>query len=120
MFGISALEWRVLATLCDEDALTIGDLARKVVAQQPTLTKAIKRMEEAGLVERGSDDADLRRTLAIVTKAGRRLAETLIERALLHEAQWLKGFSTADVETVRRVLQIVIVRRQSPLPFLDT
>jgi DNA-binding MarR family transcriptional regulator len=117
--GISPLEWRVLATLCDDEALTIGDLARKVVAQQPTLTKAIKRMAEAGLVRRGSDDADLRRTMVSVTPVGRALAEKLIRRALEHEEQWLKGVTKEDAEIVRRVLQLIIERRRSPLPYLD-
>lgn len=118
-FGISPLEWRVLATLCDDDGLTIGELAHIVVAQQPTLTKAIKKMEEEGLVRRYSDAHDLRKTLAHITPGGRALAHKLIERARQHEQQWLRGLSDSDVKTLRRVLQVIIDRRRSPHPFLD-
>ena len=118
-FGVSPLEWRVLATLSDEDGLTIGDLAHKVVAQQPTLTKAIRKMEEAGLVERRSDAMDMRKTLAHVTAAGRALARKLIDGALQHEQQWVRGFGEADVEVIRRVLKVIIGRGRAPHPFLD-
>jgi DNA-binding transcriptional ArsR family regulator len=50
--GLASTEWRVLATLSDGDGLTIGELAAEVLAQQPTLTKLVDRMERAGLVER--------------------------------------------------------------------
>ena len=46
--GLTSLEWRVLATLSDGDGLTIGELAREVLTQQPTLTKLVQRMEKAG------------------------------------------------------------------------
>lgn len=117
--GISPLEWRILATLCDEDALTIGGLVHIVVAQQPTLTKAVKKMEETGLVLRVADEEDRRKTLVRVTAEGRRLCNSLIERALEHEQLWLRRFSAQEVETVRRVLHNVIKQGRSSLPFLD-
>ncbi len=56
--GLGSLEWRLLATLSDGDGLTIGELAREILAQQPTLTKLVQRMEKAGWVRRGADPAD--------------------------------------------------------------
>lgn len=117
-FGITPLEWRVLATLCDDDGMTIGDLARKVVAQQPSLTKTIKKMEDGGLVDRVSDAHDLRKTLAHVTKAGRALYGTLVKKALQHEEQWLKGIPAGEAKTLRKMLQSIIARGQSPLHFI--
>jgi DNA-binding MarR family transcriptional regulator len=119
VYGITPLEWRVLATLCDDNGLTIGELARKVVAQQPTLTKAIKKMEDSGLVDRSSDAEDLRKTLAHVTKEGRELYATLATRALQHEKQWLRGISDDEIRLLRKILQTVIHRGRSPLAFLD-
>ncbi len=117
--GISPLEWRVLATLCDEDALTIGELVHIVVAQQPTLTKAVKRLEEIGLVRRVSDASDRRKTVARVTEQGRALCASLVESALQHEQFWLRRFSKQEVDTVLRVLHSIIKQGQSSLPFLD-
>ena len=118
-FGITPLEWRVLASLCDDDGMTIGDLARKVVAQQPTLTKTIKKMEDSGLVDRGSDAEDLRKTLAHVTKAGRDLYNTLVKQALQHEQQWLRGISASEIKVLKKMLRSIITRSRSPLHFIE-
>lgn len=118
-YGVTPLEWRVLATLVDEDGMTVGDLARKVVALQPTLTKAIRKMEDSGLVERRSDSEDLRRTLAFITRQGRTLCRKLIDRALQHEEQWLRGFSSMEVKVLQRVLRLIVQRGLAPHPFLD-
>ena len=49
---------RVLATLSDGDGMTVGELARIALANQPTMTKNIDKLEKAGLVERRGDEGD--------------------------------------------------------------
>jgi DNA-binding MarR family transcriptional regulator len=121
--GLAPLEWRVLASLHDAEGLTIGELARKVVARQPTLTKAIKRMHEADLVRREDDEADLRRTRVYPTRRGRALAARLIEAAKAHEAQLMRWLTEEEIGALKRVLQEVLRRERAPLPHdldLDT
>ena len=106
--GLSTLEWRVLATLSDGDGLTIGDLAREVLAQQPTLTKLVQRMEKAGWVRRGEDPSDARRTLVFETGQGRSAVAHLLALAKDHEAQLLAGFSSHDVMALKKILKSLI------------
>jgi DNA-binding MarR family transcriptional regulator len=106
--GLSALEWRVLATLSDGDGMPIGDLAREVLAQQPTLTKLVQRMEKAGWVRRGEDPADARRTLVFETAQGRSAVAHLLTRAKTHEAHLLSGFSERDVTALKKILKALI------------
>lgn len=106
--GLSTLEWRVLATLSDGDGLTIGDLAVEVLAQQPTLTKLVQRMEKAGWVIRGEDPADARRTLVFETEQGRHVVTRLLAQAKSHEAQLLSGFSERDVKALKKILSALI------------
>jgi DNA-binding MarR family transcriptional regulator len=119
MHGLKPLEWRVLATLYDEEGLTIGELARKVVAKQPTLTKTIKKMAELDLVRRAAGTDDLRKTLVYETKRGAELVRGLIDQARAHEARLLHGVSNADLTAFRRVLQALVQRAHSPLRFTD-
>lgn len=114
--GLAPVEWRVLASLHDDEGLTIGELARKVVARQPTLTKAIKRMHEAGLVRREDDDADLRKTRVYQTRRGQTLAVRLINVAKAHEAQLLRWLTEGEIAALKRVLQEVLRRERAPLP----
>ena len=108
--GLSSLEWRVLATLSDGDGLTIGDLAREVLAQQPTLTKLIQRMQQNGWVELGADSADARRTLVHETAKGRAAVMRLIHAAKAHERATLKGFTVREVATLKKILHALIAR----------
>jgi MarR family transcriptional regulator, organic hydroperoxide resistance regulator len=117
-YGLSPLEWRVLATLSDRDGRTIGDLAQMVVAQQPTLTKAIKRMAQVELVRTADGEDDQRKTIVYETDKGRALAATLIKQAREHEASLLAAFTASDVSRLREILRVLIERGHAPLGFL--
>ncbi|MGQ2980667.1 MAG: MarR family winged helix-turn-helix transcriptional regulator [Polaromonas sp.] len=108
--GLGSLEWRLLATLSDGDGLTIGELAREILAQQPTLTKLVQRMEKAGWVRRGADPADARRTLVFETKQGRATVAALLAQAKVHEDTLLEGFSERDVTALKKILRTLIDR----------
>lgn len=103
--GLSSTEWRVLATLSDGDGLTIGELAHEVLAQQPTLTKLVDRMERAGLVERRGDATDGRRTLVFETARGRSRVAPLLVQAKGHERAALAEFTPHEAETLKRALR---------------
>ena len=118
--GLSSLEWRVLATLAPGEArgnaksgspgMTIGELAREVLAQQPTLTKLIQRMSANGLVERLADADDARKTRVSSTAAGRKLVAGLLTRAKAHEAALLGQFKGDEVGALKKVLRTLIAR----------
>ena len=108
--GLSSLEWRVLATLNAGAGMTIGTLAREVLAQQPTLTKLIQRMSANGLVERYADADDARKTLVAATPAGRKLVAGLLARAKAHEAGLLAQFDAGEVQALKKVLRTLIAR----------
>jgi DNA-binding MarR family transcriptional regulator len=121
--GLSSLEWRVLATLAPGDArgsakngnagMTIGELAREVLAQQPTLTKLIQRMSAGGLVERLADADDARKTRVASTAAGRKLVAGLLARAKAHEAALLDEFRGDEVQALKKILHALITRFDS-------
>jgi DNA-binding MarR family transcriptional regulator len=117
--GLSSLEWRVLATLASadgrgvNDGLTIGELAREVLAQQPTLTKLIQRMSKSGLVERLADADDARKTRVASTPAGRKLVAGLLARAKAHEAALLAQFKGDEVQALKKILHTLIDRFDS-------
>jgi DNA-binding MarR family transcriptional regulator len=108
--GLSSLEWRVLATLADGDGMGIGDLAREVIAKQPTLTKLVQRMEDAGWVSCGADPGDARRTVVRATRKGRTVVARLIDAAKAHETDTLAGFGAQEVATLKKILRTLIGR----------
>src|SRR3974390_3380774 len=48
--GVTVSQWRYLRELWEEDALTVGQLTRRVGRQGPTTVVAVQLLEKAGLV----------------------------------------------------------------------
>lgn len=112
-YGLSVANWRVLATLSDGDALSVGALARIVLFQQPTLTKLLARMARARLVELRADPADRRRTLVRISTLGRKKVRPLLGMAKAHERACLASYSTAEVAKVKAILEDLLRRSEA-------
>lgn len=108
--GLSSIEWRVLATLQDGPPVTVSQLAREVLAQQPTVTKLVQRMADQGWVALLADPADQRRTLVGVTSAGRRLVRPLLEKAREHEAAMLRSLGASEQAALKKLLAKLAAR----------
>jgi len=102
--GLSAIEWRVLATLLDGQPLTISQLANDVLAKQPTVTKLVQRMGEQGWVALQADPGDQRRTLVVATAAGKRLVRPLVDRARAHETEIMRALAASEQAALKKLL----------------
>lgn len=115
--GLTHIAWRVLALLHDahaaaaaaglgaDGAVPVGQLARDVLAKQPTVTKLVQRMADEGLVALRADPADQRRTLVAPTPPGLAAARLLIDEALRQEQAQLAHWSAREVAALKRMLQ---------------
>jgi len=106
--GLNSLEWRVLATLHDSDPLPVGQLAREVLAQQPTVTKTLDRLVAQGWVQRRADAADARRARVALTAAGQQHVAPLLAAARAHEAQRLQALGVPDLDRLRDELRQLV------------
>lgn len=108
--GLGVAEWRVLATLSDGGPMIIGELARRVLYEQPTLTKVIDRMEQGGLVTRAAQTADRRRIEVRITADGAAAVAGLLPAAKQHETHLLASYSPDEVALLKSVLRMLIER----------
>ena len=106
--GLSLMEWRVMASLSGKPSLSVGELADIVLAKQPTVTKLVGRMEEAGWVRRVDAPHDRRQSLVSLTAAGRRKVRTLLTQARAHEAQVTAEFGVDEVRQLKSALERLI------------
>jgi DNA-binding MarR family transcriptional regulator len=109
--GLSLMEWRVMASLSGKDSLSVGELADIVLAKQPTVTKLVGRMEEAGWVQRCDAPHDKRQSLVSLTPAGRRKVKPLLAQAQAHEAQVTADIGAPEVDQLKRILERMIALR---------
>jgi DNA-binding MarR family transcriptional regulator len=113
--GLSATEWRVLAALSERDGLAMTELAEQVLFKQPTLTKAIDRMERAQLVQRRTPNEDRRRTLVHLSERGKRIAAPLLQRARQHDAIVNRALGDAASRELKAAL-LELIDRVRELP----
>jgi MarR family transcriptional regulator, organic hydroperoxide resistance regulator len=108
--GLSATEWRVLAALSEQDGVKLTALAAIVLFKQPTLTKAIDRMERTQLVQRRTPDEDRRRTLVFLTDRGRRVVAPLLQRARQHDDTVTRALGVPVARELMAALALLIER----------
>jgi DNA-binding MarR family transcriptional regulator len=107
-------QWRVLATLADGQALSIGEVADIVLIPQSTLTRVAERMVRAGLLLRAVDEADRRITRVRLSAKGLKLAGPLVQQARAHEAAVVAALGAADARTLKRILGRLIEQHARP------
>ncbi len=90
-YGVARSEWRVLAVLHDLGEMGILELATTALSPQPTVTHAVRRLEERELVTRRSGAADKRQRIVSLTDSGMRLTSALIQEAKRLETELLEG-----------------------------
>lgn len=106
--GFTVSEWRVLATLSDGEALSIGRLSQIATLKQSTVTRVLDRMALKGQIERLHSDADRRVTLVRITREGLRTARTLMPLAREHEHRVLEPFGLARADELKATLRSII------------
>jgi DNA-binding MarR family transcriptional regulator len=87
--GLSPSQLSALATIERRGPMTLGDLAGAEGVQPPTVTAAVARLEEAGLVARATHERDRRVSMVAATSSGldllrksRRAKEAFLARGL--------------------------------------
>lgn len=105
-YGIGVAEWRVVAHLSQEDAVSVREICRRVDLDKPKVSRAASRLEAAGYVEKRVNPNDRRLVELSLTPAGRAMIEDLAPIARSFEAELeaaLGEAAPAFREAVRRL-----------------
>ena len=100
----------VLATLWGRDRIGVGELAQIVLERQPTLTKALDRMAEKGLVRREGSETDRRVVLVSMTETGRASIGPVLARTRALERRLLDGYAPDEELRLKSMLKELIER----------
>lgn len=93
-----------LLELWKRDGLGLGELAGRLFLEPSTVTRMVRRMEEAGFVRRRRDARDARVFRVYLTEEGRALEGTVNDHFEGIERKALEGLSSEEKAVLRRVL----------------
>ncbi|MGB6103855.1 MAG: homoprotocatechuate degradation operon regulator HpaR [Pusillimonas sp.] len=71
--GLTEQQWRVLRTLYDTSDIDAATLADRAQVLSPSLTRILRLLQDANLIERGPDPEDLRRQVIRLSSKGQRM-----------------------------------------------
>jgi DNA-binding MarR family transcriptional regulator len=100
--GVSPTQISALSTIERDGPLTLGELAGLERVQPPTITSAVARMEEQGLVLRQVDERDRRIHRVEITTAGRKLLDKSRSRKNAYLERRLHALTDDERTTIER------------------
>ena len=113
--GLSPIELRILAALSQRDGVPLTELVWHLGIKQPTLTKAIDRLQRARLVLRRTPSEDRRRTLIELTERGQDVARPMRQDIRAYEASLGRALGPGALDNLKRELEaLVTLMRQMP------
>lgn len=114
-FGVGINEWRIIANLRASSGSTANLICRRSGLDKAAVSRSLKLLEDAGMVEADRECSDARGRHLRLTGAGDELHDRLIVVALQREARLLSGFS----EEERALLRSFIARLNANVPLVQ-
>jgi DNA-binding MarR family transcriptional regulator len=106
--GVNGGQLWIMAELKDTPDLRIGALAKRLAANQATISNLVEDLARKGLIERSHDPADLRATMIKLTSAGSKVLAKAPQppRGVLPEA--LAQLDKKTIDQLNKSLQTLI------------
>lgn len=105
--GITGGQYQFLLGLSKQDGITQEELARNFHMNQSTIARALKKLEDAEMVVRKTDDANRRKNIITVTDKGRKVTSKI----QLKDEKWeenLNSLSKSEKSTFKEMLRKVL------------
>lgn len=103
---VTSQQYSVLGSL-ERGPRRMTELAEEHAVQLPTMTVQINRLEDAGLVARGSDPADARVRTVELTDEGRRRLLAVRQARIGHLSQELAALTARERAVLRSALPVL-------------
>lgn len=109
-FGLSRDEWRILAALAEQGQMQASDLVPHTSLDKMQVSRALGRMETAGLILREPSPEDARARIVKPTAQARRLYRKIVPMVEEREAYLLQALSASEREVLLRAMQTIRTR----------
>lgn len=114
-FGISIPEWRIIATLGEQDRLTAHAIGAHSHMHKTKVSRAAGDLISRGLVRREINKDDLREAFLSLTGEGRAIYEQIAPIALGYEVRLVDGLTDAERMAVESAVEALTRRSRALL-----
>ena len=104
-FGINVHEWRILSALGEEKKLSAVAITNRIAMDKVTVSRAVKRLIEKGLILKDLDSKDQRSYELALSGDGIKIYQQLVPIALAHEQEVIANLSTNEKENLLELLR---------------
>lgn len=105
--GMPVITWRILCSINDQPR-TVGDLVDMVLVSQPTLSKALDRLERDKLIIRKRDDEHRRQVYIHITAKAQKIVGELLPLAVEDELKSFGHMPDKDKKQLKKLLHNLI------------
>lgn len=103
-YGLSVTEWRIIALLGRYPGLSATELAERSAMDKVAISRAVRRLLEAGRIERRDHHADRRAKLLYLSDAGQEVYDAVVPAALAFEEKLLSALSRSEQATLDELI----------------
>ncbi len=103
-YGLTNERLSTLATIRDNEPISISALAEAEIVSLPTMSRMVGALEAEGFVRRRDDKLDSRSVLVSTTAKGRRAYQRATQQSLSHLKGTLKTLIPEQLATIRTLL----------------
>ena len=108
-FGLSRAEFVVLYSLMLMDGVTASEIAASTAFPKNTLSRAVNRISELGLIERSEGESDRRQQNLKLTAGGQAVLDEALPRFVALETEMLAPLSLLERETLSALMAKVVL-----------
>ena len=102
-YGISVAEWRVVAHLSQETAVSVREIHNRVGMDKPKVSRAASRLEASGYVKKVVNEHDRRLVELSLTPKGRDMINTLAPIAAAYQKELTSALGDGAEAFVEKV-----------------
>jgi DNA-binding MarR family transcriptional regulator len=109
-FDLSRAEWRVLAALGANRTMAAKDIGPYSTLDKMQVSRAVARLEAAGLIRREADASDRRAKILRLTPAGRATYQKIVPLVQAREDYLLGGLDEAERVRLEQIMAEIEAR----------
>ncbi len=106
-YGMAPSEWRTMAILGLDESYTAVEIVELSSMDKVTVSRAVKKMLEAGMLDRCINKNDARSSVLSLSGKGRKIYLDLVPQLLAFEKQLLKGISRKEHDLLLSLMKKV-------------